>query len=171
MPLSEHKPGANINLDSAQFPTIRCWYFSYYVTPKHKPTTSSGAQLKKQWYVLTLQEKLATLSLLKGTSVSNVACKYGHNITHIHITGCIQKPYFMGDLRDFQGQFWWCDFGFTFHIQNVTPTHDVIPSYLLHFHWNGKVTGHRCRLWTWHLSGAASGWEWLWVGVGFHMSG
>ncbi|CAM5156177.1 unnamed protein product [Eretmochelys imbricata] len=59
-------------------------YFSYNMAPKHKPTTSSGAQPKKQRSVPTLEEKLAVLDLLRdGMSVSNVACKYGRNESSI----------------------------------------------------------------------------------------
>jgi DNA-binding NarL/FixJ family response regulator len=49
------------------------------MAPKRK-TTSSGAQPKKQRSVLTRQETLAVLDLLRdGLSVSNVARKYGRN--------------------------------------------------------------------------------------------
>ncbi|CAM5161808.1 unnamed protein product [Natator depressus] len=55
-------------------------YFSYNMAPKCKPTSSSGAQLKKQRSVLTLEEKLAVLDLLRdGMSVSNMVRKYGCN--------------------------------------------------------------------------------------------
>ncbi|CAM4700630.1 unnamed protein product [Lepidochelys kempii] len=55
-------------------------YFSYNMAPKCKPTTSSGAQLKKQRSVPTLEEKLAVLDLLRdGMLVSKVARKYGRN--------------------------------------------------------------------------------------------
>ncbi|CAM5075763.1 unnamed protein product [Natator depressus] len=48
------------------------------MAPKRKPTTSSGAQPKKQQSVPMLEEKLAVLDLLRdGMSVSNVAHKYG----------------------------------------------------------------------------------------------
>uniref|UniRef100_A0A8C3HB22 HTH psq-type domain-containing protein n=1 Tax=Chrysemys picta bellii TaxID=8478 RepID=A0A8C3HB22_CHRPI len=54
------------------------------MAPKRKPTTSAGAQLKKQRSVPTLEEKLAVLDLLRdGMSVSNVARKYGHNESSI----------------------------------------------------------------------------------------
>jgi hypothetical protein len=53
------------------------------MVPKRK-TTSSGAQLKKQQSVLTLQKKLAVLDLLRdGMSVSNVVHKYGLNESSI----------------------------------------------------------------------------------------
>jgi IS30 family transposase len=53
------------------------------MAPKRK-TTSSGAQPKKQRYILTLQEKLAVLDLLRdGMSVLNVARKYGRNKSSI----------------------------------------------------------------------------------------
>jgi transposase-like protein len=53
------------------------------MAPKCK-TTSSGVQLKKQRSVLTLQEKLAVLDLLRNRmSVSNVARKYGCNESSI----------------------------------------------------------------------------------------
>ncbi|CAM5112945.1 unnamed protein product [Natator depressus] len=54
------------------------------MAPKCKPTTSSGAQLKKQRSVPTLEEKLAVLDLLRDSmSVSNVARKYGCNKSSI----------------------------------------------------------------------------------------
>uniref|UniRef100_A0A8C3HMJ6 HTH psq-type domain-containing protein n=1 Tax=Chrysemys picta bellii TaxID=8478 RepID=A0A8C3HMJ6_CHRPI len=54
------------------------------MAPKLKPTTSSDIQPKKQRSVPTLEEKLAVLNLLRdGTSVSNVARKYGRNESSI----------------------------------------------------------------------------------------
>ncbi|CAM4542622.1 unnamed protein product [Caretta caretta] len=54
------------------------------MAPRRKPTTSSGAQPKKQRSISTLEEKLAVLDLLRdGMTVSNVACKYGHNESSI----------------------------------------------------------------------------------------
>jgi transposase-like protein len=53
------------------------------MAPKRK-TTSSGAQPKKQRFVLMLQEKLAVLDLLRnGISVGKVARKYGRNESSI----------------------------------------------------------------------------------------
>ncbi|CAM5093284.1 unnamed protein product [Eretmochelys imbricata] len=59
-------------------------YFLYNMAPKCKPTTSSGAQQKKQRFVPTLEEKLAVMDLLSDSmSVSSVACKYGCNKSSI----------------------------------------------------------------------------------------
>jgi hypothetical protein len=53
------------------------------MAPKRK-TTSSGAQPKKQRYVITLQEKLVVLDLSRDSmSVSNVARKNGRNESSI----------------------------------------------------------------------------------------
>uniref|UniRef100_A0A8C0HD69 HTH psq-type domain-containing protein n=1 Tax=Chelonoidis abingdonii TaxID=106734 RepID=A0A8C0HD69_CHEAB len=55
------------------------------MAPKRKAPTSSGAQLKKQQCVPTLEEKLAVLDLLRdGMSIANVARKYSHNESSIH---------------------------------------------------------------------------------------
>jgi hypothetical protein len=72
------------------------------MAPKRKPTASSGAQPKKQRSVLTLNEKLAVLWLLRDNeSVSNLAHKYGRNIIYREITGCMKKRVLCGRFKGF----------------------------------------------------------------------
>jgi hypothetical protein len=73
------------------------------MAPKRKPATS-GSQPKKRQSVLTLQEKMVVLGLLRryfglksGTQI------WPKHYIYIHITGCLKSMYFMDDVRDFQG--------------------------------------------------------------------
>jgi hypothetical protein len=64
---------------------FNCRYLLYYMASKCESTTSSGAQLKKQHCIITLQEELALLSLLgEGMLVSDVACNFGHSKSSIY---------------------------------------------------------------------------------------
>ena len=97
MPFSENKPGVSVLPACFHAQSMLCmvctsWCaeshssvfkftnLSYCMAPKHQPATSPGVQIKKQWSVLTLQEKLRVLDFLSsGVPLSHEARQYGCN--------------------------------------------------------------------------------------------
>jgi hypothetical protein len=133
MPLSEHMPGVSINSDSASVPArLNVGILSYYMAPKRTPTTSSGARLKQQWSVLTLQEKLVVLGLLR----LYCGLKRGTRVWpqhYIHYYTVYKKAWTL-----------WVICGifksnsdhrrFTYRLYNVTPLYNSIPLYITLFY-------------------------------------